>query len=59
MYDPEFLERVEESCGGLQRIPYAQTEGIRGTVVLSTIDPKTEIRRAFETQDVFGLAAAI
>jgi gamma-glutamyltranspeptidase / glutathione hydrolase len=58
MYAPEFLRRVEQACGRLRRIPYGQTEGIRGTVVLSAIDPKTEIRRAFETRDVFGIAAA-
>jgi hypothetical protein len=58
MYDPEFLTRVEESSGRLRRIPYGDSEGIRGTVVLATIDAQTGTRRGFETQDVFGFVFA-
>jgi gamma-glutamyltranspeptidase/glutathione hydrolase len=57
-YDPKFLERLRESGVSIEQKSQTEVYVVKGTAVLGTIDPVSNIKRAGETPGVFGFAAA-
>jgi len=58
VYDPELLQRLQESGLSIERKSTIEVYGIKGTAVLGTIDQQSGVSRGVETPHIFGFADA-
>ena len=57
-YDADFLKRLEAAGAKVATIPAATARGLRGTVVLARVNPKTGEQETAEGQGVFARSGA-
>jgi gamma-glutamyltranspeptidase/glutathione hydrolase len=57
-YDADFLERLKATGAKVAIVPAATARGIRGTVVLARVNPKTGEQETAEGKGVYGRAGA-
>jgi len=57
-YDPVFLRRLQQTGVNVEQKSKQDANMVKGTAVLGTIDPQSDVLRSTETPGVFGFAAA-
>ncbi len=57
-YDAEFLQHLRTSGVNTEQKSKQEADTLKGTAVLGTIDPQSNVRRSVETPGVYGFAAA-
>jgi len=57
-YDAEFLQHLRTSGVNTEQKSKQEADTLKGTAVLGTIDPQSNLRRSVETPGVYGFAAA-